>query len=163
MRGVNDLFGWQDKTPIRSQIIIGGGAGHGSSAPGIRKFTTVLQAQGGAITWMPDAVLGDTFTISQRGTYCIFYQDQYASGTTEIGITLNEGVATFSTPITSVTFPQGQRAASQSAVGAFSFVSWAYELNPGDVLRMHTDGSPTETSTTKVRVTIVKIDNSGSV
>lgn len=113
--------------------------GYGSTASKIRRWTTIINNTGTALSLTQSAANGDSITVNEDGIYSIDYGD-YGNGTLGyFGITLNSNQLT--TSIASVT---------TSTVLTVAFVdntsvtcSATVFLNAGDVLRCHTDSAQT--------------------
>ena len=119
--------------------------GYGSTNTKIRRWTTTVRSTGSAITYADSSTLGGSFTINRRGTYCMSYSDQFSSSSS-MGITLNTAQPT--TNITSLSDPsEVLSAATTAAANQGSSASRCIRLVPGDVVRGHSNGTSSGTST----------------
>ena len=154
------VHGLSDYIDTLSNVVsVSGGSSFGSTNTKIRRFTTVDQNIGTAITYASSATLGDSFTINQPGWYMMDLQDFASSAssvmggmslnTTEPTVTIN-GQADKSQIITFA-------AVSNSTTTVFSGGSAqaVRYLIIGDVVRVHYDF--TTPSSTYVKFTIAKM------
>lgn len=112
--------------------------GHGSTNTKIKRFSTVVDNIGSAITYVDSSTDGASFTIEEDGYYSISYGDAF-TGASEMGISLNSTELT--TNIRAITSAD-ILAASQTAGADFSeTVMWSGTLSAGDVVRAHTAGA----------------------
>lgn len=142
-------------TSPRSEIIVTTGAGHGSTATKIRRFSVTEKSVGNAITFSDDAAAGSTFTIKEDGIYSISYVDRYSAATAYVGISVNSTELTTDIPnITASDRVQLFVANTNQTQGPSATVI----LSAGDVIRAHTDGQP-DNSGAQVRFIITKVSN----
>lgn len=135
-----------------SQVTSSTGAGFGSTANKIRRFSSNVTI-GTAITCSGnDTTNGTTYTINEDGVYGISYVDRNGAAATMLAISIN------STQLT--TAPDSLNAADvlteiyqpTTNTRAYLGVS-AVRLVAGDVIRPHTDGNPNETTYAKFIIT----------
>lgn len=122
-----------------SEVIVHTGNGHGSTNTKIRRFTTIDQNVGSDITYADSATLGGSFTINQTGVYAMYSQDvgqNLDAITRNANGTLNPTAANTS-QILAIQGTTGTNAKSISRVA---------KLIAGDVVRVHTNGSNTDTT-----------------
>jgi len=124
--------------------------GYGSSATKIRRFTTVDQNQGNAITYADSATNGASFTINTAGLYNISYTDRMSS-TGTIGISKN--APSLTTDIYSVA--EANKLAQETVGGSNQTSSCSVNawLAVGDVIRPHTDGVASASDATIFSIT----------
>lgn len=126
----------------RSEVHVHTGNGHGSTNNKIRRFTTTFLSIGTAITYADSAGNGGSFTINEDGMYFISYQDLHSSAH-ELGISVDS--AQLTTAIDSIT--DATRIVWGTAVanrpGWCNWIGW---IKAGSVVRAHTDGTTTDTS-----------------
>jgi len=117
------------------------GNGHGSTNNKIRRMTTTV-TNTGALSWTyaDSASLGGSITFVASGVYSANYIDANASA--QHGLSLNSNQLT--TAIESITETHKLMICSEGSVTAGSGVT--FYAASGDVLRMHTDGSMTDTA-----------------
>ena len=128
--------------------------GYGSTSTKIRRFTNIVTTQGADITYADSATLGGSFTINTAGVYSVSYNDQFTAASF-IGISLNTTQPTVNinllaaTEIFSGTVTSGANFASVAAA--------SFYLAAGSIIRAHTDGTATGTTTTFCQFTITKL------
>jgi hypothetical protein len=143
-----------------SQIWLTGGNGHGSTNTRIRRFTTIVRNIGMAVTLTQSSTLGDIFTINKGGLYSIEYQDGRSGNNAKHGISLNSNQLT--TDIESITNEHrlgGSWVADGTVTESFSYISLNVlaSLNATNVIRPHTDGTPSITDNAYSRLVIRRI------
>lgn len=112
--------------------------GYGSTATKIRRFSTIVQNLGDAITYDDTAANGASFIINKSGNYSINYCDT-ASGDTSIGISKNSTQLT--TEIYSITAADRLAVSDINGGSSFGEVSWTGYLEAGDIIRPHHSNS----------------------
>lgn len=143
-------------TASRSEVMLSGGSGLGSTNTSVRRFSNSLISTGSGITYTNSAVNGDTFTVNDAGMYSITYQD---SSTTDGGMVF--GITRNSTQLT--TGPSGITDANLLATGIVSAVNRTSTctttvfLAAGDVIRAQAESGANDTTTYKVRFHIAKV------
>jgi hypothetical protein len=128
--------------------------GFGSTATMIRRFSTIREVKGTAITYADSATNGASFTINEAGIYHISYME-YQTGAGTIGISLNSTNLTTQVGPLSITTNNEVLAAITNASSYDSPVSWSGYLNVGDVIRPHTNGLAAADNDT-IKFTIAK-------
>lgn len=129
----------------RSYVRLSSPNGHGSTNTKIRRYTTTLDNVGTAITYADSSTLGATFTINEPGMYAMCASDKNTAGAFTIGITKNSALLT-------TAMGTGLSDAEILAIsdGASNLIVQASNpgvyLVPGDVIRVHTDGTVNLTS-----------------
>lgn len=114
--------------------------GHGSTNTKIRRWTTTGKSVGSAITYADSAANGGSFTINEYGVYAITYCDDWNASDSH-GITLNSAQLTTNlTACTKSTILGGARTAAADIPCPITAI---VRLNPGDVIRGHTNGGTT--------------------
>jgi len=137
-----------------SMIRLNTGSGHGSTNTKIRRFSSLVDNAGAAITYTQDAASGDSFLINETGHYSITWTDQNTAGSCILGLTLNSTELTTNIQDTNVA---GILSMSQdNNAYAFVNVSWMGQLSQGDIIRAHDRG---EANATKAQFTISKQAN----
>lgn len=128
--------------------------GYGSTNTMIRRFLNVVANQGEDITYSDSATLGASFTINTSGVYAISYDDNFtASGW--LGASLNSSQLT--TNISTMTAANILMAAYTPSAGGSSSASCVVHLPAGSVVRPHTSGQATGTTTNAVQFTITRV------
>lgn len=131
------------------------GAGHGSTNTKIRRFNTAVANYGSAITFADSVGDGASFTINEDGVYAISYTDYHAGGDCEIGISLSSSELTTNigsiTAADRLTYTAIESGTGPACCGA------TVVLRAGDVIRAHTDGTPTSTSAQHTLFTITQV------
>lgn len=141
-----------------SHIRVQEGSGYGSTDTKIRRFNTLSVSVGNAITRASTAGNGDTFTINQDGVYSMHYSDldnTSASGSS-VGISLNSAQLTTNIESITETARLAIVIAKDDAGTAGTFCSATRRLAAGDIIRVHTDGGP-ENTTNRVGFSITKV------
>lgn len=142
------------RVPIQNEVWMHTGNGHGATNTKIRRFTTATTNTGTAITYADSANDGATFTINESGNYAIFYTEESQVNTWTIGVSVNSNQLT--TNVESIT--TAHRVAYQTSGVNLGTTPLAVTLflAAGDVVRAHTNGSPTGASVlTNFRITRV--------
>ena len=152
--GLNNNIG--SATVPRSEVWAVGGSGFGSTGTAVRCFTTTIRNTGTDITYLSDAVNGDTFTINTTGVYTYNSLDYSTLVTSEAGASIN--ASSTSTVIGSLANTQiwgDVVGVTTVRVGS----SGTCILHAGDVVRAQTNGMQNETSATYVYFKICKVSN----
>lgn len=116
-------------------------SGHGSTNNKIRLYTTTAVNVGTAMTITHSATLGTYVTINEGGDYEFWVKDSFSGGTCNYGISVNSNQLTQS--ITSITY--AHKAEFVWGCPTNSYIPMktpVLKLVPGDIVRVHTDGSP---------------------
>ena len=131
------------------------GNGHGSTNNKIRRFSTEVSNLGNAITYADSATLGASFTIEEDGVYMVSYSDDSVGGATAfLGVSLNSSELT--TNIGSILADSRLCTEAVAAGGFVGNTNISINLNKGDIIRPHTNGS-VGVSTVQANFTISKI------
>lgn len=122
-------------------IRLSGGNGYGSTNNNIRRFSTIVEDNSnGVITYNDSASDGASFTINQQGVYAIVYKED-AITNSRYGASLNS--SQLSTNIQSInSFDRILVTRSDESL----VVSGTFTALANDVVRPHTNGTPTSTS-----------------
>ncbi len=117
--------------------------GHGSTNTAIRWFNGLnFLVFNGNYNVANSAPSGMSWTITSgngAGIYMVTYIDASSSGVLNMGISRNS--TQLSTPIQSINPSNRLAMINTSGAGNISCLCWIGVLNPGDVLRAHTDGT----------------------
>lgn len=127
-----------------SEIRVNTGNGAGSTNTRIRRFSNLYKNIGSDITYVDSSTDGASFTVNTDGHYSITYTENNIAGVVDIGISKNS--TELSTNISSINALN--RLAYDSGNGTsenVTTVSWSGYLQAGDVIRPHTNGTPTST------------------
>jgi hypothetical protein len=94
---------------------------------------------GSAFSYVDDSNLGGVITINEEGTYSIHYNDAKSTGSTGLGISVNNSALTTNTPLT---YAQGGRAQISSPANGNNIgqVAATLRLAAGDKLYANSDG-----------------------
>jgi hypothetical protein len=126
----------------QNEVIVRSSSGNGTTGIRVKVFNTPpVVNQGMAITYTPDPVNGDTFTINENGVYAISYNG-HAGGNDMFGISRNANGGATTTPWTSL--PQTQQLAWSWTDGGTNHAgtaAWTGRLTAGDVIRAHQEGT----------------------
>lgn len=128
--------------------------GYGSTNNKIRRFNNVVVNHGADITYSDSPTLGASLTINTPGVYSISYGDQFTT-TSSVGLSLNTTSPTaqvYTIPATEIL-----SICSSPAANAMGVASWTGKLNPGDIVRPHTDGTASGTTVNAVQFTITRV------
>jgi len=139
---------------VQSMVRLNTANGYGSTNTMIRRFTNTVTNQGSDITYADSATLGATFTINTTGVYAVSYSDCFNAVATA-GVSLNSSQLT--TAVTGITVSDLLIASYLSTANASVAVGWVGYLAAGAVIRAHTIGQATGSSTTLVQFTIVRV------
>lgn len=146
-------------TAPRSEVVVEGGNGHGSTGTKIRRFDTQVKAVGAAISYADSATDGGSFTINEAGVYAVTYLDFDGGGADTYGISVN--ASSLTTDIGSLSYSSGKRAHTRIDVtgGGSETVTWIGNLSVGDVVRAHGNGGLDATNAADTVFTICKVSN----
>jgi len=134
------------------------GNGHGSTNTSRRRFQTVKESVGSAMTYADSAANGASFAVNEDGLYEIYYYDSNTTTRAFFGITVNNSQGT--TSISSVTGNDRILYGSSSTVGNItSAITRTVKLLAGDVFYPHTDGTTNATAETSCYLSVRKIAN----
>jgi hypothetical protein len=121
-----------------AQVIVAEGKGYGTTGVYARTFGAVIRNQGTAIKYVPDAVHGDSFVVTQNGPYTVSYTDENRS-TDVAGISLNLSPAT----LFSKSWGTARELCAFQVSNSVQSCSATIRLRVGDVLRAHSNtGGP---------------------
>lgn len=124
----------------RSECMFDTANGYGSTNTAIRKYTNLSQS-GPDLTAANSSTLGASVTINKNGIYAISYEESDSAGNGNFGISINSTQLT-----TSVDSANGVRVRQFLVNGMSQLQTYIAVLNQGDVVRPHTDASPSGTS-----------------
>lgn len=129
----------------RASLLFYGGNGHGSTNTKIRKHTTMVTTgdPSGVMTGAQSNTLGSSVTFNVAGPYMAVITDLVNSGSAKIGLSLSSTELT--TDIASIT-PPDRLCYAATVSGSQGSVCAPFWAEIGDVLRVHTDGTPDNTS-----------------
>lgn len=129
--------------------------GYGSTNNKIRRFTNLLGNTGTDITYADSATLGASFTVNAAGVYAISYSDQFGAAQ-HFGISLN--TATPTTGISTLPTPSEVLAIATCSTASWGIaVSTTVFLPAGSIIRAHTDGAASGTTTQLCIFTITRV------
>ena len=135
------------------EVSVANGTGYGTTGVYARTFGTVIVNSGTAITYIPDAVNGDSFVINAAGTYAVSYTDGDIN-TDDVGISLNLP----STTNFSASWGTAQELCEFELSDTGASCSATVKLAKGDVLRAHsTFGGPPPNSQPVARFIVTKV------
>lgn len=118
---------------------------HGSTNNKIRRYTVTAENVGTAMTITHSATLGTYITINEAGDYEFWVKDTFSGGTCNYGISVNSNQLTQS--VTSITYAHKAEFVYQCPTNAYiPMKTPVLKLVPGDIVRVHTDGSPNSTA-----------------
>jgi len=152
--------GYPQKGVGQHSVIVNTGNGYGSTSTRIRRFTTIQENIGSAITYADSATLGASFTINEDGLYEIYYQEHFAStSSTCAGVSLNS-----SQPTLSISAINAANRVLMFLVGGSADANFCsssgriLKLVAGDVIRPHNE-SFAASNTAAILFSIRKISN----
>ena len=162
-----DGFGnlsWSDSSSVNSNssslantsyVRVHTGNGSGSVDVAVRRFSTISDNLGSAITYTDSATNGGTFLINEDGVYHITYIDSN-NVTNNFGVSRNSNELTIN--IDSINVEHRLALFRRTVANHAGTVSWSGILNAGDVIRGHQAAAVVEgVDPTRVMFTIVKI------
>lgn len=127
--------------------------GYGSTNNKIRRFSSLIEKTGSAVTYLDTAADGASFLIEQRGIYHISYSDIF-SGAEHFGISKN------STELTTEIFNIADNDRLNSSItetsGRGDAIAWSGQLEKGDIIRAHTGGTGDSANPERAQFTITK-------
>jgi len=119
--------------------------GHGSTNNKIRLYTVTAVNVGTAMTITHSATLGTYITINEAGDYEFWVKDTFSGGACNYGISVNSNQLTQS--VTSITYAHKAELVYQCPTNAYiPMKTPVLKLVPGDIVRVHTNGSPDGTA-----------------
>jgi hypothetical protein len=140
----------------RSTVRLSTGNGHGATNNKIRRYSTVVENKGTAITYADSATLGASLTINEDGVYAISVQDYSSAGGYQIGVSKNSTQLT--TTLSNITDADILTHCSPTVANNICNTGTTVVLSAGDVIRPHGSGAP-NTSDTNSRFTITKVSD----
>lgn len=113
------------------------GNGHGSANTKVRRFLTTIESYGTGFIYADSATLGASITIVERNEYTFCLTDRATTGV--FGFSKNSNQLT--TNIESITAAHQLAYTATTGGTNFQTITWKGFLNPGDVIRVHTNSS----------------------
>lgn len=137
----------------RSMVIVNTFNGYGSTGTRVAVYTNLETNIGTDITYTPDAVNGDKFTINTTGVYCVSICGQVTSANSNAGVSKNAG----STSTDLISLPLNEILMAQALpAGEETEFSTTQIFAANDVLRFQGDGQTLNPSSfTRFRITKV--------
>ena len=151
--GTTGTFTGAVTTPL-SYVRVNTANGYGSTNTKIRRFTTTVNSAGVDITYADSATLGGTFTINTNGVYSVSYSDEF-NAAANVGISINS--TQLSTTITSVNVVNILSMSTSSTANFTTANSATFYGVVNDVVRAHTDSTPTGGQTNACQFTIARV------
>lgn len=153
MLDVNNLLGWQSKTPQRSMVRV---TDPTPSTPATtRTFATTISNIGNDIVYQRDAVSGDAFRIVSPGVYAMTYCENFSAGA-YLGISLNAQVAVDVTSLPQKNVLVYTQAPSANVPVT---VSVTVPLMSGDIIRAHSTANNTGSAGSFKIFTIARVSD----
>ena len=143
-----------DISPNWSEILFRTGATHGSTGTKIRRFGTVALQYGDDLEVTQSSENGDSVEVQNDGVYCVSYLDYPGGVSKYIGISIN--ASSLTTNIESITATERIALTTGNTGDARTVCAYRF-LSAGDVIRAHTDGSPTATTYAKLHIVRVRL------
>lgn len=137
-----------------SEVFVSGGNGRGSTNIYIRCFSTVQKNVGSDITYTADTTLGDYWTINQTGRYAISYTDGKVAAECDYGLSVNS--TQLSTSIDSINMSDFL-IQTNNYLNRWQPMTVTVNLNSGDVIRAHHDGTPDRTDDRQCNFRITRV------
>jgi hypothetical protein len=151
----NVLPQWsQSDSSVRLNTIAAGVSGYGSTNTAIRRFTNTVDNLGTAITYSDSATLGASFLINEDGLYNISYTDSFSTG---LNLGLSRNSSQLTTAIQSISVSNRLNVVNTQATNTSDTVSWSGYLFKNDIIRPHSDTSPTTGDGARAQFTISKV------
>jgi hypothetical protein len=134
-----NVIAYNSRNAENSMVRLHTANGYGSTNTVIRRFSTVVDNVGSAITYTDSATDGASFLINEDGVYTLSNTDNASGVSFLMGLSLN------STQLTTniVSINASDRLAMGFAnvgAGAPESMSWSGILKKGDIVRVHNDG-----------------------
>lgn len=148
------LFPVERSVP-RSEVWVNTTTGFGSSGNKIRTYSNTQLSMGSAITYTSDTTNGDYFTINEDGLYSMTAVDGNSGGLSTIGFSRNS--SQLSTSLIAIS-DADNLVFNITISGQYGTVGVTTYLTAGDVIRVHTDGSP-NVADVLARARIIKVSN----
>ena len=146
-----------------SMIKIRGGNGFGSSSTKIRRFSTIAESKGDAVTYQDSATLGASFTVNESGVFSVTYVDGNFGSAGFFGLSINASVAEQSTDVSSISATKRIAEMNSSNSGDTGTVSWTGILNEGDIVRPHVNSAADSTDRQYFTISKVGVPKIASV
>jgi hypothetical protein len=138
-----------------SSVRVNTANGYGSTASNkIRRFSSVVENLGSDITYLDDSANGATFTIMSSGVYNITYTDQFSA---QCLMGLSKNASSLTSAIQSLSASQILSVTNSVSANQPESVSWQGYLSAGDIIRPHSEGTSSGTTTSAVNFTISKV------
>lgn len=138
---------------VDSFVRVHTGLGEGSVNTRIRRFSTIGDSAGTAITYADSTTLGASFTINENGLYTIAYSELNTS-TLQFGVSRNS--AELTTDITLIDVDDRLGMTTIGTPSATTSMSFTVPLVKGDVLRPHVRGTSFGDGNSHVQLTVTK-------
>jgi len=122
-----------------SQVRVHTANGFGSTNTKIRRFTTIVDDFGSAITYVDSAADGASFTINEDGVYYVSISETAGAGTAHVGMSLNSSQLT--TNISTITAADRLTIFEIPDNNGNAAAGWSGKLFAGDVVRPHSQGN----------------------
>ncbi len=150
----SSAIAYNPRTAVDSMVRLHTGNGYGSTNVVIRRFSTVVDNFGSAITYTDSASDGASFTVNEDGIYFIQNTNNQSSAA-NVGLSLNS--TQLGTAIQSIT--AADRLAVDYAGGATVTAQavWIGYLNKYDVVRPHNEGGFESADPARVSFTMAKL------
>lgn len=138
----------------KNQTRLSGSSGFGSTGTKIRVMTTVIEDNNdGSYTYVSDPVNGDYFQINTAG---IYYGNRKDGSTGVFGWSLN--ASSLTTGLGGLPNEE-QLMSSEIDTTNYPNCSFQLRLSPGDIVRMHGDGSQGASSDSDIKAIFMKVSN----
>lgn len=138
MLDINNLLGFQTKTPQRSEIVLDSPNGQGGVYTSVLAFTVQRKIAGEAFSavGLSDFVYGSAIRINEDGEYFFAYMGDYNSASTSsVAITRNSKILTAAPSLDDVLVN------GVSATSIPNCISGCAILKAGDLIRVQTPGN----------------------
>lgn len=121
-------------------IEVGTGNGFGSSASAIRRFSSLNTVSGSAVTYSDSPTEGGTFLINEDGKYYVSYTMRNDVTTNNAYHGISKNSTQLSTNVRTITQEDILILSdSDSEDGGYNTISGMFDLQAGDILRVHYD------------------------
>ena len=136
------------------------GNGYGTTDLYTRRYVTIKQNTGTAITYADSAANGTTFTINEPGIYILTQVDRNTTGPVAIGMTVNASAGELSGAGSPVNVSSAHSIGfvnNMDTANGWATLTATYLAAAGDIIRPHGSNNANSTSTREATFSIRKI------
>lgn len=132
----------QNKPLVQSTITVTNGNTMANPDNRIRRFTTVAEEVGDAISYNDSTANGAVFTINQRGLYFANYVDRPTTDADTFGISIDSTANNITIDSTAILTPSTRLTFTFASTNEYQTVSYIFWAEPGQTIRPHVGTGP---------------------